>query len=261
MASESLRVRMCLSYDGTDFFGWQKQTGQNPTVQGILEAGLSRIYNQPIAVIGSGRTDRGVHALNQWAHFDLPKNRDHSQLAHRLRKITPASIGIKFLETAPGKFHAQISAISKCYSYRIQVSKISNPFSRHWCWQRQQTLNLSYLQKASQLLLGKHDFESFRSRGTRLHNTLRELHISRWVQRKSNLFEYQIKGTGFLKQMVRNIVGTLITHQDQGSPPSAILEVLKHRDRKRAAAPAPAQGLFLNSVQYPLELDSQCRKL
>ncbi len=261
MGSESLRVRMCLSYDGTDFFGWQKQSGQKPTVQGVLEAKLSQIYNQPIVVIGSGRTDRGVHVLNQWVHFDLPKNRDHGELAYRLQKMTPESISIKSIEVVPREFHAQISAISKCYSYRIQVSNPPNPFLRHWCWQRRQKLNIDYLQKASRLLLGKHDFESFRSQGTDSRSTERELQISRWIQKKSGIFEYQIKGNGFLKQMIRNIVGTLIAHQDQGKPPSAILEVLKCRDRKQAEAPAPARGLFLSSVQYPLGLDSQCWKL
>ena len=261
MGSENLRVRMCLSYDGTDFFGWQKQPDQESTIQGLLEAKLSQIYNQPIVVVGSGRTDRGVHALKQWAHFDLPKNRNHGELGHKLQKMTPDSINIRSLEVAPPQFHAQASAISKCYSYRIQVSRSPSPFLRHWCWQRYQKIDISYLQEASQFLLGKQDFESFRSRGTRLYSTVRELKISRWVQKRPGFFEYQVKGDGFLKQMVRNIVGTLIVHQDQGRLPSAILEILKKKDRKQAEAPAPARGLFLTSVQYPLELDSQCRKL
>lgn len=252
---------MCLSYDGTDFFGWQKQPAQKPTIQGLLEAKLSQIYNQPIVVVGSGRTDRGVHALRQWAHFDLPKNRDHSDLVYKLQKMTPDSVNIKTLEVTPKGFHAQISAISKCYSYRIQVSPSPNPFLRYWCWQRCQKLNLSYFREASQFLLGKHDFESFRTRGTNLHSTVREIQISRWVEKKPGFFEYQVKGSGFLKQMVRNIVGTLIAHHDQGRSPSAIFELLKKRDRRRAGPPAPARGLFLTSVQYPLELDSQCRKL
>ena len=256
-----MRVRICLAYDGTDFFGWQKQSGKTPTIQGVLEETLSKIYNQPIAVVGSGRTDRGVHAFKQWAHFDLPEDRNHQNLTYKLQRMTHRSISLRSMESAPKEFHARASAVSKCYSYRIEVSKKPNPFLRRWSWSVHKPLSFDYLQSASEFLLGTHDFESFRSRGTEVHRTLRKIFISRWVQRKSGLFEYQIMGNGFLKQMIRNIVGTLVSHYNQNKPPSAILEVLNRRDRTKAGPPAPPQGLFLTSVQYPGELDKQCRKL
>ncbi|MEM7645893.1 MAG: tRNA pseudouridine(38-40) synthase TruA [Pseudomonadota bacterium] len=255
------RIRLKVAYDGTDFFGWQKQPNEDQTIQGILEKHLSQIYNEPISVVGSGRTDRGVHALAQWAHCDLPKRRDHSNLQYKLQRMTPETLSILRVEDAPGDFHAQISAVSKCYRYQIQVAPTPSPFQRLYSWQRKKPLSLNYLQQASKCLLGGHDFTSFQSKGTEVSSPVRELLVSRWREPKRGHFHYQIQGNGFLKQMVRNIVGTLIDLHDAGAPPEAISEILGAQDRQRASAPAPASGLFLASVQYPEILDNKCRKL
>lgn len=256
-----VRLRLCLAYDGNPFYGWQKQPNQPATVQGQLETALSKIYNQPIAVVGSGRTDRGVHALNQWAHFDLPSTAQPDNLHYKLQRMSSDAIQIKDIQFAPTDFHAQISAVSKCYLYKIQVAPSTTPFFRHFSWQRKAPLSLNYLQEASKSLLGSHDFTSFQSQGTPVSSPVRKIEICRWVCKKNNVYEFQIKGNGFLKQMVRNIVGSLILAHDNGQPPSQIQSILNERNRQSAAAPAPAQGLFLSSVQYPQNLDNKCRKL
>lgn len=256
-----VRLRARLSYDGTDFLGWQRQPNSKNTVQGILEEKLTKIYNQKIAVVGSGRTDKGVHALNQWAHFDLPKNRDHSNLHYKLQRMTPESITIKQIEEASQDFHAQISAVSKCYFYRIQSGDHPNPFGRRFSWQRKTPLDMNYLQHLAKIICGEHDFSSFQSTGTPVSSTTRQVLISRWVIKNHGIFEYQIQGTGFLKQMVRNIVGTMVKMHDEKRPTDELSELILKKNRQLAPGPAPACGLFLSSVQYPSELDNKCRKL
>ena len=261
MDSDKIRLRIQMAYDGTDFFGWQKQPNIQPTIQGSLEIILSKIYGQQINIIGSGRTDRGVHATSQWAHFDLPKDKDFSNLQYKIQRMTPDSISIKKLELTPSEFHAQISAESKCYRYRLLPGKPLSPFQERYAWQPGRPINLEYLQKLALLILGEHDFSSFQSTGTPVNSPVRNILISRWIKRNSGVLEYQIKGTGFLKQMVRNIVGTMLKMEQLQTPPHELTSILKQKDRSLAAAPAPAKGLFLSSVQYPQSLDNKCRKL
>ena len=259
--SNKTRIRILVAYDGTDFFGWQKQPNTHKTVQGVLETILSKIYNQKITVIASGRTDRGVHALNQWAHFELPPDLDHSKLQYKFRRMSPDSIVVKKIETVPADFHAQISAVSKCYKYRLISGTQLNPFQNRYTFQPGRLVNLEYLQKLAPLLLGEQDFTSFQSQGTPVNSTVRHILISRWIKRNSGLLEYQIQGSGFLKQMVRNIVGTMLKLEQLQAPSDEFSQILEAKDRGRAAAPAPPQGLFLTSVQYPKSLDNKCRKL
>ena len=261
MASDKKRIRIRLSYDGTDFYGWQKQPKQSPTVQGTLEKLLSKIYNDTIQVVGSGRTDRGVHATSQWAHADLPANRDHSQLHYKLQRMTPSSISIRSIKETPPDFHAQISAESKCYTYRLLARPNPNPLVYRYSWHYKKPLDLNYLQEASEIFLGEHDFSSFQSQGTPVSTPIRKILICRWVSKKNGFVDFQIQGNGFLKQMVRNMVGTIIWHHEKATDIQVFKDILKARNRSAAAAPAPAQGLFLSSVQYPTELDNKCRKL
>ena len=261
MASDKKRIRLRLSYDGTDFYGWQKQPKHSPTVQGILEKLLSKIYDDTIQVVGSGRTDRGVHALNQWAHADIPSHKNVDQLHYKLQRMTPGSISIKSIEEAPSDFHAQISAQSKCYTYRLFPRKNPNPLIYRYSWHFKKPLDLNYLQEASEIFLGEHDFSSFQSQGTPVSTPVRKIMICRWVPKKSGFVDFQIQGNGFLKQMVRNMVGTIMWHHEKASDIQELKDVLKACNRSAAAAPAPPQGLFLSSVQYPQELDNKCRKL
>lgn len=259
--SNKVRIRIKLAYDGTDFYGWQRQPNVEPTIQGLLEKNLSQIFNQNIAVVGSGRTDRGVHALAQWAHFDLPADSDYSQLQYKLQRMTPESVSIKLAEVAPAEFHAQISAESKCYFYRLQVADTPNPFLERYSWQRKKPIDFNKLNDLSAVILGSHDFTSFQSQGTPVSTPVREIFVSRWVKKSQGIYDFQIQGSGFLKQMVRNLVGTMVKTHDQGGSAQQMADILEKRDRALASAPAPAQGLYLSSVQYPKNLDNKCRKL
>ena len=261
MDSEKQRVRFQLSYDGTDFFGWQKQPGDQPTVQGLLEKTLSKIYDEEISVVGSGRTDRGVHALSQWAHADLPKGRDFQNLQYRLQRMTPSSVSIKEVSLAPKDFHAQISATEKRYVYRLFNRPRANPFLTRFSWHYPFDLEMHFLQEASKFLLGEQDFATFQSQGTQVASTVRTISRCRWIERESGFVDFHIVGSGFLKQMVRNIVGTLMWFHEKQESPKKMREILKYRDRKQAGPPAPPQGLFLAHVKYPSELDNKCRKL
>ncbi len=211
--------------------------------------------------MGSGRTDRGVHALNQWAHFNLPENANIEKLAYKLQRMTPPSIAIKSLELCPADFHAQISAEKKTYIYRLDLSRPANPFGLRYCWSYPKAVDFDYLQEASNLLLGEHDFSSFQSRGTIVTSPVRTLEKCLWRRKRKGLWVFEIQGNGFLKQMVRNIVGTLIHMAEIKVPVQEILHILHSKDRQMAAAPAPPQGLFLSAVHYPQQLDNKCRKL
>jgi tRNA pseudouridine38-40 synthase len=261
MSSNKTRIRLSLRYDGTDFFGWQKQPNVEPTIQGLLENALSQIFNQTVAVVGSGRTDRGVHALNQWAHVDLINPQDLENLAYKLNRMTPESLLVQSVELAPADFHAQISAVSKTYLYRLLPGKIRDPFLERYTHQPGRPVDMEYLQKMAEIFLGEHDFTSFQSQGTPVTTPVRKILTSRWVAKDSGVWEYHIQGTGFLKQMVRNLVGTMLKLEQLQAPMSQAQEILEGRDRALAAAPAPSSGLFLSSVQYPSSLDNKCRKL
>ncbi len=261
LASDPIRLRVLLSYDGTDFYGWQKQPHTEETLQGLLESCLSQIFNQKLSVVGSGRTDRGVHALNQWFHVDIDEPKELDNLQYKLNRMTPDSVFIKSVWEAPVDFHAQISALSKCYKYRILPGKERNPFTERFSWQLGRPVDLEYLQELASIFKGEHDFSSFQSQGTPVSTTVRKILKSRWVAKKGGAWEYQVMGSGFLKQMVRNMVGTMLKLEQLQAPTSSLKELLEARDRQLAAAPAPAQGLFLASVQYPQSLDNKCRKL
>ncbi len=259
--SKKVRIRLCLAYDGTNYFGWQKQPNTEDTIQGLLESSLSLIFNQRVTVVASGRTDRGVHALNQWAHADIEDPVNLYNLKYKLNRMTPDTILVKKIEEAPFDFHAQISALSKCYKYRLIPDIPKSPFRGRYAWMPRKAMPLESLQKMAEVFLGEHDFSSFQSQGTPVKTPVRKILISRWLSRDYGVLEYQVQGTGFLKQMVRNMVGTMVNLLEFQDPAARLRELLQARDRTQTAAPAPPQGLFLSSVQYPQSLDNKCRKL
>lgn len=250
-----IRARIDLQYKGTHFGGWQKQkeTGNpaadKPTIQGELEKALTTLYNQPIRAIGSGRTDAGTHARQQVAHADLPylpKNLDY-----RLNSQLPEGIVVKRTSEAPSRFHALASVVSKTYVYRIWNSPTPNPFALDLAYWVEKPLDLERLNILSEVFLGTHDFKSFQTRGTEVPTTIKTLKISRWIRKSHRVFEYQIQGDGFLKQMVRNLVGTQLYALRKGLGPQDLKTILAARDRQTAKDTAPAHGLYLWRVEYP----------
>lgn len=255
------RVLINLAYDGSEYFGWQIQPHSSPTLQGELEKLISRMFNAPVRVIASGRTDRGAHALSQWAHFDVDKNPESMNLPHRLNQITPDSILIKQVFLAPREFHAQRSVERKKYTYRIHTGPYTHPLKMRYSYFVKPPVDLETLNKLAIYTQGTHDFASFQSTGSDVENTVRTIYKCYWKQDSRNDYSFHIIGNGFLKQMVRNIVGSQLWASTQEDPIDQFLHIFEAKDRRVAREPAPAHGLFLKWVKYPAELDIKCRKL
>lgn len=259
------RIKLILSYDGTDFCGWQKQKDHQhgpdkPSIQETIENAISKVLNEPISLSASGRTDAGVHAVAQVAHFQTERKLPQD-LCWALRSRLPISVVAKSAWIAPKEFHSTLSATHKTYRYLIWNSQRPTALlARYSNWIRT-PLDLQYLNQQAQFLKKNQDFKSFQSAGTPVKSTVREVFEARWVQRRPNLVEFQITGSGFLKQMVRNIVGTQIDLFVKGQPIEKIDEILKTLDRKQAGTAAQPQGLFLSRVYYPADLDNKCRQI
>lgn len=263
---EKYRLRLQLSYRGTDFYGWQKQPNQSETIQGHLERALSQIFNEPVRVVGSGRTDRGTHALVQWAHGEVSQDPSSKNLQYALNRLLPEAIRVHGIWVAPTEFHAQRSALCKKYIYKIHQSDTGlagDPFRALFYWQEPKPLHFEALSQMASLFLGEHDFSAFQSSGTEVLSPKRHILKSYW-KKEGSILTYHVVGTGFLKQMVRNLVGAMVTLQNQQDTATA-LEKLQHllasKDRQQGPAPAPAHGLYLKWVKYPEDLDNKCRKL
>lgn len=256
-----MKIKMLVSYDGTDFAGWQRQKSHQPTIQGSLEGALARIFNQPISLCGSGRTDAGVHARAQVAHFWAPKEIGGEKLLYALNSLTPKGVAIQGLWRAPDHFHAMVSARKKAYIYEIYNSQTPSALRERFSLWLRDDFDLELLNRYSQILLGRQDFKSFQTNGSGVQDTVREIFEARWERLENNRLTFRITGDGFLRQMVRNIVGTLIELHRKRAEPSILVEILQSLDRRVAGTTALPQGLCLHSVSYPTELDNQCRKL
>lgn len=259
-APDHFRIRMHVSYDGTDFSGWQRQTKQL-SIQGTLEAAVSQIFAKPIRVLGASRTDAGVHANQQTAHFDVPKDPSGFDFRYAIQCLTPPSIVVRDLFMAPRDFHAIACVTDKTYKYRVLNRRYPSALRHRYTHWVRFPLALAYLQKTAEFIVGKHDFKSFQTSGTPVQTTIRQINEASWSQFDEDTLEFTIRGDGFLKQMVRNIVGTMIDLNQDGEPPERIREIMELRDRRRAGPTAPPEGLFLYRVHYPESIDNKCRKL
>ena len=276
-AEDRHRVRLHLSYDGTDFHGWQRQTDTygnttQITGQGTIEAAVEKLFGEKLSVVGASRTDAGVHAQMQVAHFDCKKDPTlFRDLRYSLQCLTPSSLVVKEAFLAPYDFHSIATATDKTYRYSILNRRVPSALRRRTTWWVREPLSIEFLNEASQYLVGTHDFKSFQTSGTFVESTIRTLTKLTWqvvAPSESKLdaqiadtLLFEIHGQGFLKQMVRNIVGTLVDLQANGKSPADIKAVLEAKDRRKAGNTAPPQGLFLSSIRYPHELDNRCRPL
>ena len=259
------RIRFEVSYDGTDFCGWQRQKhGPLKSVQHTIEEALQIMFKEKITLFASGRTDAGVHAVSQVCHFDVNRSEEAMRrwnLAEALRPHLPTTIQLKKIWIAPDDFHATISATHKTYKYLIYNRPRRSVFLHRYAEWIRRPLDLSHLQASAQFLLGKHDFKSFQSVGTVVPHTTRSIYKAEWILKKSEVFQFTITGSGFLKQMVRNIVGTQLMLDRLKENPEKIRNIIELKDRKQAGPPAAPQGLYLWKVYYPKELDNRCREL
>jgi tRNA pseudouridine38-40 synthase len=256
-----MRIRLLLSYNGSEFQGWQKQPGRT-TVQGILENVLTQIYSEPVRVIGSGRTDAGTHAVGQVAHYDAPKKlARQDKLVRSLNALLPPSAVVKSAWEAPEDFHALASARRKTYVYRIWNHPIRSALWHERALHIPHPLDIKRLNSFAVEIRGRKDFKSFQNEGTPVKSTTRLIETCVWTRCSPHLAEFRIRGNGFLKQMVRNLVGTMLHLERHGEGAARFREILAARDRQAAKATAAAYGLYLYSVEYPRALDNKCLKL
>lgn len=245
-----MRYLAVVSYRGTPFCGWQKQSvSKLPSVQEIIEKVLSRVLNKETKIYGSGRTDAGVHALGQTFHFDSEKDLDTKKLMNSINKLLPQDVRILSLDKVSDEFHARFSAKGKTYIYKIRNSKISDPFTSDLEYTLGQKLDLEQMRKASKLFKGEHNFQNFTSKEVDDQKFSRNIGDFE-INSKNNEIEISITGDGFMRYMVRMIVGTLIQVGLGKMTIQEVEENLNNPIRRPSSHKAPAHGLYLKEVLY-----------
>ena len=243
--------RGTVSYDGTEFSGWQTQ-GERRTVQAILEAALARVIGAPVPILAAGRTDAGVHAEGQVISFRAATSIPPEGIAAAANTILPEDVAILDLAPAAEGFHATRDATGKVYRYAVLASRTPRPLLRRFTWRVPARLDLGRMREAAALLPGRRDFRSFRTNpgipGDR-GSTVRTLRRAD-VRRRGELVLLEFEGDGFLYNMVRAMAGTLVQVGRGSWPPARVAEALRAKDRSRAGPTAPARGLTLVSVSY-----------
>ena len=246
------KVRLTLEYDGTDYVGWQWQPN-GPSIQGQIEAALERLLKQPVRVSASGRTDAGVHALGQTATFVPPFELPLRAYVAGLTSILPRDIAVIDACHVPDDFDARRSALGKRYRYRVLNRPQRSPLRRRHRWEVFQPLDVDAMARAVQPLLGRHDFSAFRASNCEAKSPVKLLTRAD-IRREDDEVTLEFVGDGFLKQMVRNIVGTLVEVGLHRRQPESVAATLQSLDRREAGPTAPPQGLFLVEVFYkPVE--------
>jgi len=245
------RLKLTLSYDGSDFHGWQVQPGL-PTIQGALQEVLETIEGKPVHVHGAGRTDAGVHALGQVAAFSLENPIPTENLRRAMNRLLPAAIRVLSVEEAAADFHPRYAAVSKTYEYRIYRGEICPPFERRYVHHHPYPLDECRILEAAPVLEGEHDFSAFAAADESDEegaSKVRTIFLSR-AELRGELLLYRIRGSGFLKHMVRNIVGTLLEVGRGNLDEAGIRALLAPGITAKAGPRAPACGLFLVAVDY-----------
>ena len=242
----NLRLDIC--YDGTRYRGWQRLPGREDTIQGKLETALSRILAEPIEISGSGRTDAGVHAMGQVANFHCESTMTAPEILENLRRYLPEDIGIYSCRDVSPRFHARLSAKEKTYRYRIWNSEMPCVFDRRFVTVMPEKLDISAMERGAALLLGQHDFSAFCGNPKMKKSTVRYLRTIE-IRREGEEIQLFFTGNGFLHNMVRILVGTLV---EVGRKERAAenLPALFGKSRAEAGFLAPPQGLCLMEVQY-----------
>lgn len=245
-------LKLILAYDGSEFCGWQVQP-DSVSVQGVLASAIGRITGEKVLPQGSGRTDAGVHALAQVATFQTNSVIPAANLVTALNDILPASIRVGEASEVPADFHARKSAKAKTYRYRMYRGAICPPFLARYVWHYPYPLDFEAMAAAALAIEGEHDFTSFAAvdpeRGAAITSNVRGVSFSRW-RRDGDEFIYEIKGSGFLHHMVRNLVGTFLLVGKGTLKVSDMAAILEARNRSAAGATAPAHGLYLVNVEY-----------
>ena len=241
-------IRLDICYDGTRYNGWQRQVSQDNTIQGKLETALSRILAEPIEISASGRTDTGVHARGQVANFHTGSDLDCGALLAELRKYLPEDIGIYSCREVSPRFHARLNALEKTYQYRLWNSDVPCVFDRRFVAVMEEKLDVATMNEAAQLFLGTHDFSAFCANKKMKKSTVRTIK-SFTVECVGEEVRFTVTGNGFLHNMVRILVGTLI-EVGRGEREKESIPALFGGKREQAGFLAPGKGLCLMEVRY-----------
>ncbi len=245
--------KILLEYDGTGYSGWQRQKDR-PTVQGEVEAAVRRITGHHAAVHGSGRTDAGVHALGQVAHFRCRTRLDGATIGRALNAVLPPDIAVRACDRAPDTFHARYDTSAKTYRYRIDNRAVRPAVGRQYAWHLRRSLDREAMHRALPHITGTRDFKAFEATGSPRSHTVRTVTAAELLPEGDGCLRLEITADGFLKFMVRNIVGTLAEVGLGRRTSGSVAAVLDSGDRRRAGPTAPAHGLFLVRVFYGEDL-------
>ena len=242
------RVLLTIEYDGTDFHGWQYQP-ELPTVQGVLEAALSKLFSKPTSVIGTSRTDAGVHAREFCCHLDCDDNIPDVAFLMGINSLLPPTVAVKGCKTVPNDFHARYDAKGKTYVYHIYNSNKKDAFKMRYAWHIERHLDIDKMNEFCRKIIGTHDFAAFCSAGSVVETTVRTISEC-YVKKEGDDVTLTVTADGFLYNMVRIIVGTAVAVSDGRIILDDIDEILQTQNREGAGMTAPANGLFLEKVLY-----------
>jgi tRNA pseudouridine38-40 synthase len=242
-------IRLVVAYDGTRYHGWQRQKNA-PTLQAVMEDRLQLMTQSPVTLLASGRTDAGVHALNQVCNFKTRSPIPLDALERGLNALLPPDILVKEVASVPLAFHSRYEAKSKIYEYRILNRQYPDIFRRNALWHIRFPLRVAEMSRCLERLEGIHDFSAFKSSGSANVDPIRNILSASMAEDEDGLLRVVIEGNGFLRHMVRNIVGTLVEVGSGRMDVKTFEEVLESRDRRLAGRKAPPQGLFLMAVKY-----------
>lgn len=242
-------IKMTIRYDGSRYKGFQRLKDNDMTIQGKIEDVLSKMTNESIEIIGSGRTDMGVHAYGQVANFKTASNLSVDKMKTYLYEYLPEDIVITNLEEVDGRFHSRYNAKSKVYLYKIYNNKFHDPFLRKYTTHIPKKLDIELMKEVSEYFIGEHDFTSFASSKSKKKSNVRTIYSIN-ITETNGLVEIYFEGNGFLYNMVRIMTGALIDVGHKKIAPEDIKTMLEEKDRTKAADTAPAKGLYLYKVSY-----------
>jgi tRNA pseudouridine38-40 synthase len=251
MDERKYNYKLTIAYDGSDYSGWQVQPN-GVSIQAKLEEAIAIIVRHNVKVVGAGRTDAGVHALGQVAHFHCDTALDLFRFLGSVNGLLPKDIRVKSIDSVPSDFHAQRSAVGKIYHYHICLDAVQSPFNRLYCYKVHEKIDLDILKKGALLFIGTHDFTSFANEahtGAAHANPVRNLRRLDLVTEEEGI-RLEFEGDGFLYKMVRNIVGTLLEAAKGKLSITDIEKIFQAKDRRRAGMAVPPHGLFLVKVFY-----------
>jgi tRNA pseudouridine38-40 synthase len=259
VAAVPRRIRLTLHYDGSGFHGWQVQPTVR-SVQGELDAALSRLADRRVTSIAAGRTDTGVHATGQVVSVEMADRWTPTSLMKSLNAILPSDIWVADAAAVGAAFHARYSAIARGYIYRVGTTELAgSPFRRRWCWPVAGPLDHGVLTESASAIRGEHSFRGYAKAGQPERGYTCTVHEARWLEWRGNGLEFRIIANRFLHHMVRYLVGTMVDVARGRRPPSEVAALLddSRPDTVETSPPAPAAGLFLVRVYYdPSELEA-----